>query len=148
MKLRGPGAQLAVLTKMSESIFQLLPISSSYVHPAAKPQELQAIKNPAIFLENFINGLNDSKSKKEVYETKVQEKLIILDNPGKDDLTYEQRQQKSIKKKLKSKKIISAKKKRELQLLHIPKEQQKYSLYEPLHELWKKYIVQLADKNK
>jgi hypothetical protein len=133
---------------MSNTLYRILPISSSYVHPAAKPQELQAVKEPLVFLENFINGLNDSKSKKEVYHSKLEDKQLFLDNITKEDLTYEQRQQKIIKKKLKTKKIISAKKKRELQLLNIPKDQQKYSLYEPLHDLWKKYVLQLADKTK
>ncbi|KAF2873432.1 Rof/RNase P-like protein [Massariosphaeria phaeospora] len=35
---------------------------------------------------------------------------------------------------------LSAKKKRQLALLEIPKEQQKYKIYEPLHELWLGYM--------
>ena len=61
---------------------------------------------------------------------------------------YERMKRQRAQQKSKKSKPLSAKQKRALSLYEIPKEQQKYAIYEPLHAMWCAYmreILGLAD---
>ncbi|KAF7649265.1 hypothetical protein LDENG_00144210 [Lucifuga dentata] len=49
------------------------------------------------------------------------------------------------KKRNKKAKGLSARQKREMKVFHIKPEQQRYEFFLPLHELWKKYIIDLCN---
>ncbi|XP_023577424.1 ribonuclease P protein subunit p29 isoform X2 [Octodon degus] len=68
-------------------------------------------------------------------ENQLQRKAVILE--------YFTRQKR--KEKRKKSKGLSARERRDLQLFDIKPEQQKYSLFLPLHELWKQYIRDLCN---
>ncbi|XP_003466576.1 ribonuclease P protein subunit p29 [Cavia porcellus] len=68
-------------------------------------------------------------------EDQLQRKAVILE--------YFTRQKRKEKKK--KSKGLSAKERRDLQLFDIKPEQQRYSLFLPLHELWKQYIRDLCN---
>ncbi|KAM6154330.1 ribonuclease P protein subunit p29 [Erethizon dorsatum] len=68
-------------------------------------------------------------------ENQLQRKAVILE--------YFTRQKRKEKKK--KSKGLSARERRDLQLFDIKPEQQRYSLFLPLHELWKQYIRDLCN---
>ncbi|XP_027979479.1 ribonuclease P protein subunit p29 isoform X4 [Eumetopias jubatus] len=67
-------------------------------------------------------------------ENQLQRKAVVLEYSTR-------RKQKEKKKKSKG---LSARQRRELRLFDIKPEQQRYSLFLPLHELWKQYIRDLC----
>ncbi|XP_036785800.2 ribonuclease P protein subunit p29 isoform X2 [Manis pentadactyla] len=68
-------------------------------------------------------------------EDQLQRKAVILEY-------FTRRKRKEKKKKSKG---LSARQRRELRLFDIKPEQQRYSLFLPLHELWKQYIRDLCN---
>ncbi|XP_006867361.1 PREDICTED: ribonuclease P protein subunit p29 [Chrysochloris asiatica] len=71
----------------------------------------------------------------EALEDRLQRKAVILE--------YFTRQKR--REKRKKSKGLSARQRRELRLFDIKPEQQRYSLFLPLHELWKQYIRDLCN---
>uniref|UniRef100_A0A8D1CLW8 POP4 homolog, ribonuclease P/MRP subunit n=1 Tax=Sus scrofa TaxID=9823 RepID=A0A8D1CLW8_PIG len=71
----------------------------------------------------------------QVREDLLQRKAVVLEY-------FTHRKQKEKKKKSRG---LSAKQRRELRLFDIKPEQQRYSLFLPLHELWKQYIRDLCN---
>ncbi|EHH59422.1 Ribonuclease P protein subunit p29, partial [Macaca fascicularis] len=69
-------------------------------------------------------------------EDQLQRKAVVLE--------YFTRHKRKEKKKKKAK-GLSARQRRELRLFYIKPEQQRYSLFLPLHELWKQYIRDLCN---
>ncbi|KAF8986471.1 RNase P/RNase MRP complex subunit [Entomortierella lignicola] len=76
-----------------------------------------------------------------VYSTKVKNKVLMFDNPAKDQ-TEAKEKQKNRRRANKSK-ALTAKEKRSLNVYNIPIEARKYELFMPLHELWKGYMDEL-----
>lgn len=68
-------------------------------------------------------------------ESHLQRKAVVLEY-------FTRRKRKEKKKKSKG---LSARQRRELRLFDIKPEQQRYSLFLPLHELWKQYIQDLCN---
>ncbi|XP_023411432.1 ribonuclease P protein subunit p29 isoform X2 [Loxodonta africana] len=82
------------------------------------------------FLKRSLPGMSQ-----EALEDQLQRKAVVLE--------YFTRQKRKEKKK--KSKGLSARQRRELRLFDIKPEQQRYSLFLPLHELWKQYIRDLCN---
>jgi len=99
------------------------------------------------YVESFVKGLYEGTNKDVIFQTKLVEKQILLDNPKQDSTVYQlkQKQKQKDAKLLSSKpKALTAKQRREMGVFKIPKENQKYSMYLPLHNLWCQYIAELC----
>lgn len=90
-----------------------------------------------------------------IFRERVKQRPLLL-RPTSPDPTqnarakrqYERMKKQRAQQKSKKPKQLSAKQKRALNVYEIPKEQQKYSIYEPLHTMWCAYmreILGLAD---
>jgi ribonuclease P protein subunit POP4 len=91
------------------------------------------------------------------YESKLQDKVLLLDNP-RPEKSFEKIHEEvlayiadeiilqKIAKKLKNRQVLSSKEKRETKMFAIPKENQKYEMFLPLHNLWNQYIDDLVAK--
>jgi ribonuclease P protein subunit POP4 len=76
------------------------------------------------------------------YNTKVKGKVLLLEDGIPD---YQARKQKKLDQKIKKKKKTMNRKERKRLGLHlIPEESKKWEFFEPLHELWKGYMKQVA----
>ncbi|KAG0366371.1 RNase P/RNase MRP complex subunit [Gamsiella multidivaricata] len=84
------------------------------------------------YVENSVVGGFETE---QVYNTKVRNKVFLLDNPAKEKQKRRRRTNKS--------KALTAKEKRAMDVYNIPVESRKYELFLPLHELWKGYIEEL-----
>lgn len=82
------------------------------------------------FLKRSMPGMSQ-----EACEDHLQRKAVVLE--------YFTRQKR--KERRKKSKGLSARQRRDLQLFDIKPEQQRYSLFLPLHELWKQYIRDLCN---
>ncbi|KAG0208834.1 RNase P/RNase MRP complex subunit [Mortierella sp. GBA30] len=76
-----------------------------------------------------------------VYNTKVKNKVFMLDNPAKDSTAA--RDERKRRRRANKAKALTAKEKRTLHVYDIPLESRKYELFLPLHELWKGYVEEL-----
>ncbi|XP_065914569.1 ribonuclease P protein subunit p29-like [Dysidea avara] len=98
--------------------------------------------NPQL-ISSFIHSCVEKKKVDEGVERQLQTQVILLDPPQrphkeekKSSLLIPQRCRR-----------LNAKQKRQLKLFEIPKEEQKYSLYLPLHSLWVNYMEDLLQLN-
>lgn len=90
-----------------------------------------------------------------IYREKVKQRPLLL-RPSSPDSKhdarskrqYERHQKDKAQRKSKKPKPLSAKQKRKLCLYEIPKSQQKYAIYEPMHKLWCDYMREIVGLNK
>jgi ribonuclease P protein subunit POP4 len=85
-----------------------------------------------------------------IFKEKVKQRSLLLrptsPDPARDARTkrqYERLQKERKERKSKKPKPLSAKQKRALCIYDIPKEQQKYAIYEPLHRMWCGYMREI-----
>ncbi|KAF9928193.1 RNase P/RNase MRP complex subunit [Mortierella antarctica] len=76
-----------------------------------------------------------------VYNTKVKNKVFMLDNPTKDSTAAKEERKR--RRRANKAKALTAKEKRTLDVYDIPLESRKYNLFLPLHQLWKGYVEEL-----
>ncbi|KAG9284658.1 hypothetical protein G9A89_004700 [Geosiphon pyriformis] len=96
------------------------------------------------YIRHFVTETIGDKAKDpgKVFDEKIKDKVIFLDNPPKSS---EKAKWKQIEKMKHARfgRVMTAKEKRISQIYHVPKEACKFELYEPLHELWKGYMNEL-----
>ena len=90
-----------------------------------------------------------------IFRERVKQRPLLLRPTSQDPAQnarakrqYERMKKQKAQQKSKKPKLLSAKQKRALSLYEIPKAQQKYAIYEPLHAMWCAYmreILGLAD---
>lgn len=104
--------------------------------------------NPATSLLERAHSPTTSST---IYRERIKQKPLLLRPSSPDprsDAREKRRRARQVKeadrrKKSRKPKPLSAKQKRALCIYDIPKEQQKYIIYEPLHELWLGYVRQI-----
>nr|XP_042708158.1 ribonuclease P protein subunit p29 isoform X2 [Chrysemys picta bellii] len=103
---------------------------------AAKLLDLQpqGSKEAEAFVNAFLKR-SMPRLKDEAIQDKLTRKAVVLEHCAK-------RRKKEKRKKTKG---FSAKQRREMRLFEVKPEQQKYELFQPLHELWKQYIRDLCN---
>lgn len=103
---------------------------------------------------DLLKEAHDSEFATTYYRDKIVQRPLYLKPTPKDDAELDPRasrrtareQKKQSKRKTAGKpKPLSAKQKRALQIYKIPKEQQKYELYVPLHTLWCGYMREILN---
>jgi ribonuclease P protein subunit POP4 len=85
-----------------------------------------------------------------IFQERVKLRPLLL-RPSSPDPTrdarskrqYERHQKAKAQRKSKKPKPLSAKQKRALCIYDVPKEQQKYAIYEPLHRMWCEYMQEI-----
>ncbi|XP_057170101.1 ribonuclease P protein subunit p29 isoform X3 [Ursus arctos] len=95
--------------------------------------ELPGAQQAEAFVRAFLKRSTPRMSQ-QAREHQLQRKAVVLE--------YSTRRKRKEKKK--KSKGLSARQRRELRLFDIKPEQQRYSLFLPLHELWKQYIRDLC----
>ncbi|KND05125.1 uncharacterized protein SPPG_00795 [Spizellomyces punctatus DAOM BR117] len=113
------------------------------------PTDVTHAAIPTPFTPNFVQSIVASNQNASLnYETKVKNKVLLVDNPPASDSIRQQRRSKKDEMKRKRKtKRMSAKERKETGVWDVPVEAQKYALYVPLHNLWQGYINDLFDKS-
>eukprot|EP00731_Ephydatia_muelleri_P026898 Em0018g998a len=91
------------------------------------------------FVETFLKNVIGSKPLEQGLLEKLRLQSVLLDPAYK---THKAKETTRLHKRL------SAKKKREMKLYEIPKAQQSYDQYLPLHNLWKDYVTDLLQPSK
>ncbi|KAM5236177.1 LOW QUALITY PROTEIN: ribonuclease P protein subunit p29 [Ctenodactylus gundi] len=116
-------------------------LQTSVIYHAFSPKEAKqynvqqwGAKRAEAFVKAFLRRSMPRMSQ-QACEQHLQRKAIVLEY-------FTRRKRKEKKKKSKG---LSAKERRDLRLFDIKQEQQKYSLFLPLHELWKQYIRDLCN---
>ncbi|KAI1317448.1 RNase P/RNase MRP complex subunit [Mortierella claussenii] len=95
------------------------------------------------FVPDYVEkAIVDGYDTSEVYNSKVKNKVFMLDNPPTRETNEAKEKQKQRRRANKSK-ALTAKEKRTLDVYNIPLESRKYELFLPLHELWKGYMEEL-----
>ncbi|XP_027475251.1 ribonuclease P protein subunit p29 isoform X2 [Zalophus californianus] len=107
----------------------------SFSQEEAKEFDVQLLgaQQAEAFVRAFLKRSTPHMSQ-QTRENQLQRKAVVLEYSTR-------RKQKEKKKKSKG---LSARQRRELRLFDIKPEQQRYSLFLPLHELWKQYIRDLC----
>ena len=110
------------------------------IDPEFIPESLaieQQKRNPQFetFCQEFVESklLSPEQNPESIYKQKVDRKVLMLDKP-------EQQQQ-----PLKVKIVKHLNRKQKLELLKLRKQDQQYSIFEPLNKLWNEYIISLLD---
>ncbi|KAF9160563.1 RNase P/RNase MRP complex subunit [Actinomortierella ambigua] len=80
--------------------------------------------------------------KEGTFNTKVKNKVFLLDNPAKDTNAAKEKV-KEKKKRDRKAKALNAREKRNLKVYDIPQDARQYIKYLPLHELWKSYMNEI-----
>ena len=101
----------------------------------AYPQSSQKTSRGALVDQLLDDVLSGQRKQHEIEKMKIslKEKALLLDRANLE------RKQNSQKRK-RRKKLVSSRLTREARLHHIPKEEQKYAHFLPLHSLWEQYI--------
>ncbi|GJJ72131.1 ribonuclease P protein subunit POP4 [Entomortierella parvispora] len=133
-------ADLSLYSRLSEDIHKTAGIEDnarSNLGDAAKRQQAQSFV-PKYVGDAVVEGYDGGS----VYGSKVKNKVFSLDNPPKESSAETKEKQKKRKRNNKSK-ALTAKEKRTLGVYDIPVNARKYTLFQPLHDLWKGYIDEL-----
>jgi ribonuclease P protein subunit POP4 len=78
-------------------------------------------------------------------ETRVQDRVLLLDNPATQGGAVDRAKNKAHRSRSKrSSKHLSLRQHRHLGSFNLPIEYQKYELYLPMHEMWKEYVRKLV----
>ncbi|XP_058011361.1 ribonuclease P protein subunit p29 [Ahaetulla prasina] len=94
----------------------------------------QASNKAEAFVKAFLKRSMPGKSEEDI-EKRLSRKAVVLEHP----------QPRRTRQRVKRKKGLSAKQRREMHLFEIAPEQQRYEIFIPLHELWKQYIRELCN---
>ncbi|XP_070809035.1 ribonuclease P protein subunit p29 [Pituophis catenifer annectens] len=94
----------------------------------------QASNKAEAFVKAFLKRSMPGKSEEDI-EKHLNHKVVVLEHP----------QPRRTRQKVKRRKGLSAKQRREMRLFEIAPEQQRYEIFIPLHELWKQYIRELCN---
>lgn len=105
---------------------------------------------PTHIAEELLNRAHPPDTASTIFREKVKQRPLLLrpssPDPNRDARSkrqYERHQKQKAQRKSKKPKPLSAKQKRKLCLYDIPKSQQKYEIYEPLHQLWCEYMREI-----
>ncbi|XP_005400169.1 PREDICTED: ribonuclease P protein subunit p29 isoform X1 [Chinchilla lanigera] len=120
----------------ADSVAELGVIYRTFSQKEAKEYDVQQLgaQRAEAFVSAFLRRSLPRMSQ-QACENQLQRKAVILE--------YFTRQKR--KEKRKKSKGLSARERRDLRLFDIKPEQQRYSLFLPLHELWKQYIRDLCN---
>ena len=117
-------------------------------NPWQAPLPASITKNYPTSIEydkKLVFDLLEGKKSEAVYESKVNGKVVQIDNPTTDSTTKQKKREEKQRKKLRAK-GWSRKKRIESGMYTIPPECQQYHYFEPLHQLWNGYIESLLSK--
>ncbi|TPX44596.1 hypothetical protein SeMB42_g01539 [Synchytrium endobioticum] len=138
-----------------------LPLPDSIASELALDDTQQSTSSPSQqqpFLPSLITKLLHPKitAPAQAYNSKIRDRYLQLDNPPRDPLQRKKARDRSRKKrnaavsaggrKQKMRKRdgpLTATEKRKLGVYDVPKDQCKFELFEPLHQLWKEYMKDL-----
>ncbi|XP_055992618.1 ribonuclease P protein subunit p29 [Sorex fumeus] len=125
-----PGRERASGPRMKNTIYH------AFSQQEAKELDVKhsGTKQAEVFVRAFLKRSMPHMSQ-QACEDHLQRKAVVLEY-------FTHRKKKEKKKKSKG---LSARQRREMRLFDIKPEQQKYSLFLPLHELWKQYIRDLCN---
>ncbi|XP_076433010.1 ribonuclease P protein subunit p29-like [Peromyscus maniculatus bairdii] len=114
-------------------------IYHAFSHKEAEEHYVQRLgsQRPGAFVRAFLKQIIPHWSKQDS-ESHLQSKAVVLE--------YFTRQKP--KQQEKKSKGLTAEQRRDMRLFDINPEQQRYSLFLPLHELWKQYIGDLCNRLK
>ncbi|KAJ3085770.1 RNase P/RNase MRP complex subunit [Quaeritorhiza haematococci] len=87
-----------------------------------------------------------SAAKSAIYQSRVQGKVLLVDNPPRDESAKEARREER-RKQRRRKVLMNSKDKRKLGIYEIPVDCRKYELFEPLHKLWTQYMHELLGEH-
>jgi ribonuclease P protein subunit POP4 len=97
--------------------------------------------------EVLLNRAHSSETSKQIFHEKVRQRPLLLRPTSPDPSVnarskrqYDRLQKAKAQRKSNKPKPLSAKAKRALCIYEIPKEQQKYDIYVPLHAIWCSYM--------
>jgi len=119
------------------------------------PQNVTALRTMASeptehIAESLLKRAHSPETASTIFREKVKQRPLLLRPTSPDpDLNarskrqYERLQKAKKQRKSKKPKPLSAKQKRALSIHEIPKDQQKYAIYEPLHRMWSGYIREI-----
>ncbi|TPX33090.1 hypothetical protein SmJEL517_g03926 [Synchytrium microbalum] len=104
------------------------------------------------YLPSLLTTLVNPKiaSPESAFSSKVKDRYLSLDNPPRDAAKRKaaRLRSKKLRQGKNKKEKLNASDKRRLGVYDVPKEQCKYKLFEPLHELWNQYMKDLlGDSN-
>ena len=97
----------------------------------------------------LLSAAFEAKDAEQIFVEKVKRKPLYLrpTNAGAEDGRQRRRRERerrlSLRKQRQKPRPLSAKEKRDLALYVIPREAQKYAIYEPLHRMWIGYIHEI-----
>jgi len=101
-------------------------------------------------VETFVRELLPTNTEGQSnYGKKVANKVLILDNTGntKEVQPKEGKYNGKLKKKLKNRKVMTSKEKRNKKIFHVTQGEVSYNAFLPLHHLWKEYIKDVLGTN-
>ncbi|KAJ2811574.1 RNase P/RNase MRP complex subunit [Coemansia furcata] len=101
------------------------------------PLDASTQKFTPLFVERSVNTEVSDIRAQSAFKDRVEGRQLLLTNSFKDQGGENHTKQ---KKKRGGRKTITAKERRLLHVYDIPKEAQKYSLFQPLHLLWTAYV--------
>lgn len=97
--------------------------------------------------ESLLQRAHSPDTAETIFRERVKQRPLLLRPTSPDPSQnarakrqYERMKKEKAQRKSKKAKPLSAKQKRALSLYEIPKEQQKYAIYEPLHKMWCGYM--------
>ncbi|KAJ3053567.1 RNase P/RNase MRP complex subunit [Rhizophlyctis rosea] len=117
------------------------------IGPLYSPLAESTSTNPSFtptFVQSFISPNQDFTRN---YDTKVKNKVLVVDNPPADEGVRAKRKEERGKKRRKEKlKSLSSRERKEMGVWKVDKEVCKYQLFLPLYELWVQYMDEVLDK--
>ncbi|KAK0945413.1 hypothetical protein LTR29_003018 [Friedmanniomyces endolithicus] len=100
--------------------------------------------------ETLLKRAHSPETASTIFREKVKQRPLLLrptspdpDLNARSERQYERLQKAKEQRKSNKPKPLSAKQKRALSIHEIPKEQQKYAIYEPLHRMWCAYMREI-----
>ncbi|KAM0721823.1 hypothetical protein Q7P37_002748 [Cladosporium fusiforme] len=100
--------------------------------------------------ESLLQRAHSPDTAETIFRERVKQRPLLLRPTSPDPSQnarakrqYERTKKQRAQQKLRKAKPLSAKQKRALSLYEIPKEQQKYAIYEPLHKMWCGYMREI-----
>jgi len=113
---------------------------------------MTSTQQQAIFTQKLLSQGHDKEAVERIWSEKIQHRPLFLrpSSPpptsganGREARRKARRQKLEQRSKTLKPKPLSARQRRALGLYNIPRERQKYELYEPLHQLWLGYICEI-----
>ncbi|RUP50252.1 hypothetical protein BC936DRAFT_139858 [Jimgerdemannia flammicorona] len=118
------------------------PLPDYVRHQQAHAASLSAVPLDPVtqtFVPGFVTAqVSSDYNARQVYNAKVKDKVLMLDNPAKESADKKERKQNR-----RGTRRMTAREKREKKVYEVPADCQDYALFIPLHNLWLQYVEEL-----